>query len=142
MSLQQLELRSTNNTIHYVLNQEHSKDQLLNSNTLRRVLGKTLKFRPTPNIIKPKTVAYDCNLFGNRLIKTCSCLICKDFIEQAKVNSKLAGICPWKPKQFPHSADYYADHNQNYLRHLKTVGASLAASQGERPLTTKVHRII
>ena len=35
MSLQQLELRCTSNTVHYVLNQEHAKDALLTSNELR-----------------------------------------------------------------------------------------------------------
>jgi hypothetical protein len=49
MSLSQLERQCTNNTVHYVLNQEDSKDQLLTSNELRRLLSKTPKFLPTPN---------------------------------------------------------------------------------------------
>ena len=52
MSLQQLELRCTSNTVHYVLNEEHAEDTLLISNELKRVLSKTPKFRPTPNKIK------------------------------------------------------------------------------------------
>ena len=52
MSLEQLELRSTSNTVHYVLNQEHAKDPLLTSNDLKRVLSKNPNFLPTPNRIK------------------------------------------------------------------------------------------
>jgi len=52
MSLQQLELRCTSNTVHYVLNEEDSKDPLLISNELKKVLSKTPKFRPTPNVVK------------------------------------------------------------------------------------------
>jgi hypothetical protein len=122
MSLQQLELRCTSNTVHYVLNQEHAKDALLTSNELTRVLSKTPKFRPTPRIIKPTTVAGDCDILGHRLIKTFNRFVCKDFIERAKVNSKLAGIVPWKPKQFPHSKDYYATHNRDYFDTSKPSG--------------------
>jgi hypothetical protein len=122
MSLQQLELRCTSNTVHYVLNQEHAKDALLTSNELRRVLSKTPKFRPTPHIVKPKTVASDCDVLGFRIIKTFNRFVCKDFIERAKVNSKLAGIIPWKPKQFPHSKDYYATHNRDYFDTSKPSG--------------------
>jgi hypothetical protein len=59
MSLQQLELRCTSNPVHYLLNQEHAEDDMLTSNELIRVLSKTPKFRPTPHIVKPKTVASD-----------------------------------------------------------------------------------
>ena len=48
MSLQQLELRCTSNTVHYVLNLEPAKDSLLTSNDLKRVLSKTPKFSSTP----------------------------------------------------------------------------------------------
>ena len=115
MSLQQLELRCTSNTVHYVLNQEHARDALLTSNELKCVLSKTPKFRPTPNIIKPTTIAGDCDILGHRLIKTFNRFVCKDFIKRAKVNSQLAGIVPWKPKQFPHPMDYYAQHNRDYF---------------------------
>ena len=64
MSLMQLELRCTNNTVHYVLNNEDSKDPLLNSNEVRQLLGKTPKFLPTPKPLQPKNVENDCNLFG------------------------------------------------------------------------------
>jgi hypothetical protein len=122
MSLQQLELRCTSNTVHYVLNQTHAKDTLLTSNELKRVLSKTPKFRPTPSIIKPTTVAGDCDILGHRLIKTFNRFVCKDFIELAKVNSKLAGIVPWKPKQFPHPMDFYARHNRDYFDTSKPSG--------------------
>ncbi len=89
ITLQQLELRCTSNTVHYVLNQTHAKDMLLTSNELKRVLSKTPKFRPTPSIIKPTTVAGDCDILGHRLIKPFNRFVCKDFIERAKVNSKL-----------------------------------------------------
>ena len=122
MSLKQLELRCTSNTVHYVLNKEHTEDQLLNSNELKKVLSKTPKFRPTPSIIKPRTIATDCDLFGHRIIKTFNRFVCNDFIQQAKVNSKLAGIVPWKPKQFPHPQDFYARHNQDFFDTSKPSG--------------------
>jgi hypothetical protein len=92
MSLKQLELRCTNNTVHYVLNKEHSKDVLLNSNDLRRILGKTPKFLPTPSYLKPTNVAGDCDRFNARLIKTFRRFVRQDFISQAKANSAKAGI--------------------------------------------------
>jgi hypothetical protein len=98
------------------------EDQLLNSNELKRVLSKTPKFRPTPSLIKPKTVAKDCDLFGHRIIKTFNRFVCNDFIEQAKVHSKLAGIVPWKPKQFPYSQDFYAKYNQDFFDTSKPSG--------------------
>jgi hypothetical protein len=122
MSVKQLELRCTSNTVHYVLNQDHMEDQLLNSNELKRVLSKTPKFRPTPSLIKPKTVAKDCDLFGHRIIKTFNRFVCNDFIEQAKVHCKLAGIVPWKPKQFPYPQDFYAKYNQDFFDTSKPSG--------------------
>ena len=133
MSLQQLELRSTSNTVHSVLNLEHSKDQLLTSNTLKRVPSKTPKFRPTPNIIKPELVAKDCDLFGHRLIKTFNRFVSQDYIEQAKINSGLAGIRPWKPKQFPHSTKYYANYNQDYFDTSKPSGYVWLQHRGQCP---------
>ena len=41
MTLKQLELRCTSNMVHFVLNEEHSKDALLNSNEVRQLLGRT-----------------------------------------------------------------------------------------------------
>jgi hypothetical protein len=79
MSLQQLEFRCTSNTVHYALNEEHAEDTLLISNELKPVLSKTPKIRPTPNKIKPRTVAVDCDIFGHRLIKTFK-FVSKDFI--------------------------------------------------------------
>jgi hypothetical protein len=97
------------------------------------VLSKTPKFRPTPNIIKPTIVARDCDLFGHRLIKTFNRFVCKEYIEQAKINSKLAGIRPWKPKQFPHSTDYYADFNQDYFDTTKPAGFVWFHHRGQCP---------
>ena len=122
MSLQQLELRCTSNTVHYVLNEEDSKDPLLISNELKKVLSKTPKFRPTPNVVKSSTIAKECDLFGYRLIKTFTRFVCKEFIEQAKYSSKLAGIIPWKLKEFPHNMDYYALYNQKYFDLSKPFG--------------------
>jgi hypothetical protein len=82
------------------------------------VLSKTPKFRPTLSIIKPKNTAMDCDLFGYRIINTFNRFVCKDFIQQAEANSKHAGIVPWKPKQFLHTPDFYAQHNLDF----KTVG--------------------
>lgn len=122
MSLAQLERRCTNNTVHYVLNKEDSKDPLLTSNELRQLLSKTPKFLPTPKILKPKAIAGDCDVFGYRLIKTFNRFVCKDFIEQAKVNSDAAGIFPWKPKQFPHPPDFYAKYNADFFVTSKPSG--------------------
>ena len=122
MTLKQLELRCTNNTVHYVLNQFHAKDPLLISNDLRKILSKTPKFRPTPNTLKPKIVEKDCNLFGYRIIKTFNRFICKDYIENAKLNSKKAGITEWKPKQFPHSMNFYEKYNHEYFDINKKSG--------------------
>jgi hypothetical protein len=50
--------------------------------------------------------------------------VSKDFITRAKVNSELAGIVPWKPKQFPYPMDYYARYNQAYFDTSKPSGYS------------------
>lgn len=122
MSLEQLERRCISNTVHYVLNKEHSKDPLLNSNELRMLLSKTPKFLPTPKPLKPNCVAQDCDLFGYRLIKTFNRFVCKDYITKARANARAAGIVPWKPKQFPYTADAYARHNQDYFDVSKPSG--------------------
>jgi hypothetical protein len=123
MSLQQSELRCTSNTVHYVFNQEHAEDTLLISHELvKLVLSKTPKFCLTPNKIKSKTVAGDCDSFGQRLIKTFNRFVCKDFIARGKVNSELSGVVPWKPKQFPRPMDYYARRNQDYFDTSKPSG--------------------
>ena len=139
MSLQQLELRCTSNTVHYVLNQEHAKDALLTSNELTRVLSKTPKFRPTPRIIKPTTVAGDCDILGHRLIKTFNRFVCKDFIERAKVNSKLAGIVPWKPKTVSALKGLLCNAQSRLLRHLKTVGVRLEDKQCSMSWAGAIH---
>ena len=122
MSLSQLERQCTNNTVHYVLNQEDSKDQLLTSNELRRLLSKTPKFLPTPKRLAPSSIASDCDVFGYRLIKTFNRFVCKEFIQQAKVNSDAAGIIKWKPKQFPHSPDFYAKYNAGFFNASEASG--------------------
>ena len=122
MTLKQLELRCTNNTVHFVLNQTHATDPLLTSNDLKRILSKTPKFRPTPKPLRPSTVEKDCNLFGHRLIKTFNRFVYKDLINRAKLNSKNAGIHTWKPKQFPHSMDFYDKFNQEYFDTSKGSG--------------------
>ena len=122
LSLTQLELRCTSNTVHYVLNKEHSKDPLLNCNQLRMLLSKTPKFLPTPRPIKPSSVSQDCDLFGCRLIKTFNRFVCKDYIDKARANAESVGIIQWKPKQFPYAADYYANHVQDYFDVSKPSG--------------------
>lgn len=122
MTLEQLERRCISNTVHYVLNQEHSKDPLLNSNELRTLLSKTPKFLPTPKALKPRSVAEDCDLFGYRLIKTFNRFVCKDYISRARANADAAGIVPWKPKQFPYTADVYSKYNQDYFDVSKPSG--------------------
>ena len=133
MSLKQLELRCTNNTVHYVLNHEHSKDTLLNSNELRRILGKTPKFLPTPRILKPKNVAADCDIFNTRLIKTFRRFLCQDFIDQAKASSAMAGILQWKPAQFPYTSDYYSRYPQEFFDVSKPSGSFWTQHQKKCP---------
>ena len=76
MTAKQLELRHLNNTIYYVLNQEHRSDPLLTSNDVARLLGKTPKFIPTPKKLTPESVARDCDLYidssrpSNALLQT------------------------------------------------------------------------
>ena len=122
MSLSQLERQCTNNTVHYVLNREDSKDQLLTSNELRLLLSKTPKFLPTPKRLAPNSTAEDCDVFGYRLIKTFNRFVCKEFIQHAKVESDAAGIIKWKPKQFPHPSDYYAKYNADFFNALDASG--------------------
>jgi len=47
-TLGQLEFRRINNNVHYVLNKEHASDPLLTSPEVKRLLGCTPKFIPTP----------------------------------------------------------------------------------------------
>ena len=137
MSLRQLELRCTNNTVHYVLNNEHSKDMLLNSNDLRRILGKTPKFLPTPRILKPANVAADCDIFNTRLIKTFKRFLCQDFINQAKASSATAGILQWKPAQFPYTSDYYSRYTQEFFDVSKPSGSFWKQHQSKCPQLQK-----
>ena len=66
--------------------------------------------------------AGNCDVLGHRLIKAFNRFVSKDFIERAQVNSELAGIVPWKPKQFPHPPDYYARQTQDYFDTSKPSG--------------------
>jgi len=137
MSLKQLELRCTNNTVHYVLNKEHSKDALLNSNELRQILGKTPKFLPTPCIVRPADVARDCDRFNARLIKTFKRFVHQDFISQARASSALAGIIQWKPAQFPYTADYYARYTSEFFDVSKPSGSFWRSHQALCPQLDK-----
>ena len=122
MTVRQLELRQLNNTVHYVLNQEHRSDPLLTSNDVARLLGKTPKFIPTPKKLTAKVIEKDCDLYGYRLIKTFKRFASRHFIKKAKETSLAAGIFPWKPKQFPHSADYYENFNKDFFDVRKPLG--------------------
>lgn len=122
MSLSQLERQCTNNTVHYVLNKEDSKDQLLTSNEMRQLLSKTPKFLPTPRRLRPISIAQDCDVFGYRLIKTFNRFVCRESIQHAKACSDDAGIVRWKPKPFPHSPDYYAQYNAGFFNALEASG--------------------
>ena len=132
-SLTQLELRCSNNTVHYVLNNEDLKDPLLNSNELKRLLSKTPKFIPTPNRIKPKNVEKDCDLFGYRLIKTFNRFVCKDYISKANANARSAGVVDWKPNQFPYSRDFYAEYNKGFFDISKPSGTVWKENQTACP---------
>ena len=133
MSLTQLELRCTNNTVHYVLNETDAKDPLLTSNEVQQLLSKTPKFLPTPSRIQPKNVAKDCDLFGYRLIKTFNRFVCSDYIGKARANAEPAGIVAWKPKQFPYSSDFYAEHNQSFFDVSKPSGFVWKSNQHTCP---------
>ena len=137
MSLKQLELRCRNNTVHYVLNEEHSKDALLNSNELRQILGKTPKFLPTPGKLKPMNVARDCDQFNTRLIKTFKRFIHRDFISQANANSASNGIVQWKPAEFPYTTDYYARYTQEFFDVSKPSGSFWRSHQALCPQLAK-----
>jgi hypothetical protein len=133
MSLTQLELRCTNNTVHYVLNESDAKDPLLTSNEVQQLLSKTPKFLPTPCRIQPRNVAKDCDLFGYRLIKTFNRFVCSDYIGKARANAESAGIIAWKPKQFPYSSDFYAEYNQSFFDVSKTSGFIWKSNQHTCP---------
>ena len=122
MTAKQLELRHLNNAIHYVLNQEHRSDPLLTSNDVARLLGKTPKFIPTPKKLTPESVARDCDLYGYRLIKTFKRFASNNFIQKAKESSLAAGIIPLKPKEFPHSPDYYENFVKEFFDVQKPSG--------------------
>ena len=122
MSLSQLERQCTNNTVHYVLNKEDSKDQLLTSNEMRQLLSKTPNFLPTPRRLRPISIAQDCDVFGYRLIKTFNRFVCRESIQHAKACSDDAGIVRWKPKPFPHCPDYYAQYNAGFFNALEASG--------------------
>ena len=66
MTLKQLELRCTSNTVHFVLNEEHSKDALLNSNEVVQLLRRTPRFIPTPKRVDAADIARDCDIFCYR----------------------------------------------------------------------------
>ena len=94
MSVTQLELRCSNSTVHYVLDNEDLKDPLLNSNELKQrvklavgivqrlqraearwpsgvlLFSMTPKFILIPSRIRMKNVEKVYDLFGYRLIKT------------------------------------------------------------------------
>ena len=56
MSLKQLQLWCTNNTVHY---RQNDSDVLLNFNEFRQIFGKTPKFLPAPGNLKSMKVARD-----------------------------------------------------------------------------------
>ena len=87
MTLKQLELRCTSNTVHFVLDVEHSKDALLNSNEVRRLLGRTPRFIPTPKRVDAADIARDCDIVGYRLIKAFNRFACRKYIQHAKNHS-------------------------------------------------------
>jgi hypothetical protein len=89
MSLTQVELCFTNNTVHCVLNESDAKDPLLTSNEVQQLLSKTSRFLPTASRIQPS-----------------------DYIGKARANAESAGIIAWKPKQFPYSSDFYAEYTK------------------------------
>jgi hypothetical protein len=59
-----------------------------------------------------------------------------NLIERANVHSKLAGIVPYKPKQFPHSKDHHAMHNRDYF---ETVRICLDEKQCSMSWTGAIH---
>jgi hypothetical protein len=107
---------------------------------LKRLLSKTTKFRSTPNILKPKIVEKDCNLFGCRIIKHSTVLFAKSILKMQKINSENAGIINWKPKKFSHTMDFYANYIHDYFdttKSLDTFGRSITANvQGLKPSST------
>ena len=110
MTLKQLELRCTSNTVHFVFNEEHSKDALLNSNEVRQLLGRTPRF--IPRILQEIVTS---SAIGSSTGKAFNRFASRKYIQHAKNQSIEAGILQWKPKQFPHHPDFYAKYNQKYF---------------------------
>ena len=121
-SRKELELRNSNNSVHFVLNQDHEADPLLTSNEVRGLLGKTPRFIPTPKGIDPKDIARNCDIFGFRLIKTFNRSIYADSIAMANKDSLQSGIKTWKPRQFPHQSDYYEKYIKAYFSSSPSIG--------------------
>ncbi len=97
----------------------------------RRQAIRSIRSAPT------RTCARTHHLFGHRLIKTFNRFVSQDYIEQAKIHSGLAGIRPWKPKQFPHSTNYYANYNQDYFDTSKPSGYVWLQHRGQCPKLQK-----
>ena len=108
--------------MHFVLNEEHSKDSLLNSNEVWQLLGCTPRFIPTPKRVDAADIARDCDIFSYLLIKAFNRFACRKYIQYAKNQSIEASILPWKPKQFLHHPDFYAKYNQKYFDVTKPSG--------------------
>ena len=89
MTLKQLKLRCTSNTVHFVLNEEHSKDALLNSYEVRQLLGRAPRLYLLRNGWMPRIL---------QEIVTSSA-IGRKYIQHAKNQSIEASKLPWKPKQ-------------------------------------------
>jgi hypothetical protein len=79
-------------TVNYVLIKELTEDPLLTSLRSDDSSESPRHHFRSHSIIKLETAAQDCNLYGHRIIKMFrfNHFVCKDFIKQAKINSKLA----------------------------------------------------
>ena len=49
-----------------MLNEEHSKDALLNFNEVQQLMGSTSRFVPNPKRVDAADIAGDCDIFGYR----------------------------------------------------------------------------
>jgi hypothetical protein len=86
-----------------------SKDPLLTSNDVRRLLSKTPCFIPAPRKISGTAVADDCYKFGYSLVKAFDRFVRKDNIWVARDTAADFGFVQWTPKQFPFPRGYYKD---------------------------------
>ena len=125
MTLKQLELRCISNTVHFVLNAEHSKDALLNSKEVREQLGQNPHTISTPKWVDAEDVARDCDIFGCWLMNAFNKLVCRKYIQHSKnCNDYLSKLAHHSGNlnSFHIVWIFMAKYNQKYFEVTKPSG--------------------